>query len=181
MVLLVLRIKENLVKTEASIAGDILSLLATTSAICLSFLSHQRSLRPSTLLSLYLSVTVVLGIARVRTSWLIDSAARESVAFTIIWIFSTIQLLLESIEKKSSLEPNSKHGAPEQYSGFWNRTFFAWLAATFRAGYSRIITIEDLPPLDAQLKAHRSKQMLVKAWSKCKNGETIERLDTLRS
>lgn len=50
---LILRSVNLAFKTNASVAANTLSLVATGTVIVLSFLSHQRSARPSTFLSLY--------------------------------------------------------------------------------------------------------------------------------
>lgn len=134
----------------------------------LSYVDHQRSLRPSTLLSLYLSVLVILDIARVRTLWLIDSTSGSPAALTATFTLTFVALCLESVEKYSSLKEENRFGAPEEYTGFWKRTAFSWLVATFRAGYSKIITVEDLPKLDSKLQSHILREKLVGTWSKCR-------------
>lgn len=162
----ILRSRNPTFKTTASTAADVLSLVATLGALGLSYLDHQRSLRPSTLLCLYLTVVIILGVARVRTLWLIDSGAAEPAIATASLSLTVIVLLLESVEKKSSLRPGEKTGAPEEYSGFWNRSVFVWLAATLRVGYSKVISVQDLPPLDTKLESRLLRAQLVATWSK---------------
>ncbi|KAK9416311.1 putative ABC transporter [Seiridium unicorne] len=64
------------------------------------------------------------------------------------------------------MEEEKRLGAPEEYSGFWTRTAFSWLVSTFRAGYSKIISLDDLPKLDTRLKSHLLREKLVRTWGK---------------
>lgn len=134
----------------------------------LSYMVHQRSLRPSTLLGLYLSALVILDIPRVRTIWLIGSANEEATAMTVSLSLTVVALLLESTEKKSSVVEEKRFCAPEEYCGVWNRTAFAWLTATFRAGYSKVLVPNDLPILDTRLQSSVLRRNLVRILAKCK-------------
>lgn len=87
---------------------------------------------------------------------------------TVTLILTAVALLLESTEKRSSVAEEKRFGAPEEYSGFWTRTTFAWLAATFRAGYSKVLVQDDLPILDTRLQSNVLRQNLVSSWAKCK-------------
>jgi hypothetical protein len=88
---------------------------------------------------------------------------------TTILILTTVALFLESTEKRSSVAEEKGFGAPEEYSGFWARTAFAWLVATFRAGYSKVIVQDDLPILDRRLQSNVLHESLVSTWAKCKH------------
>lgn len=134
----------------------------------LSFLAHQRSARPSTVLSLYLSVSVILGVARTRTVWLLEPYSPAPVVMTIVFALSVLLLLIESIEKKPNFVNDEKVAektrAPEQSSGLWVRTCFTWLLATFWQGYSKVISVDDLPALDSKLESGKLHEKLVTTW-----------------
>jgi len=168
VILLIPRSQKTIVQTSASLAADTLTIVGIAGGAWLSYIDHQRSLRPSTLLSLYLSALVILDIPRVRTLWLIGSANGEAATMTVTLILTAVALLLESTEKRSSVAEEKRFGAPEEYSGFWTRTTFAWLAATFRAGYSKVLVQDDLPILDTRLQSNVLRQNLVSSWAKCK-------------
>ncbi|KAI1453921.1 ABC transporter [Annulohypoxylon moriforme] len=190
---LALRFQHPAFATNASLAADILSAIATVAALILSFADHTRALRPSTLLGLYLSVLVVLGIPRTRTFWLLlphssTNGDRPVPALaTLVFALTSVALILESVEKKIDIaiasNPNQPRSygkgtddqdstvkgrvlAPEQKSGIWTRTGFTWLAATFRAGYTRIIALNDLPPLDTGLKSQQLGKTLATTWTR---------------
>jgi ATP-binding cassette subfamily C (CFTR/MRP) protein 1 len=169
VIFLVLRSHKSIIQTSASLTADTLTIVGIGGVGWLSYIGHQRSLRPSTLLSLYLSALVILDIPRVRTLWLIGRVNGEATLMTATLIFTAVALLLESTEKRSSVVEEKRFGAPEEYSGFWTRTAFAWLTATFRVGYSKILVQDDLPILDTQLQGNLLHQNLVRTWAKCKS------------
>ncbi|KAK2036628.1 ABC transporter [Colletotrichum somersetense] len=167
---LALRCQTSPFQTSASIAADVLTIVATLIVLLLSFLNHQRSHRPSTLISLYLSTFILLGIARVQTTWLLSLGGPLPAIATVVLVFTLVVLVLESIEVKkrtaASDTPNSKHPTPEQSSGFWSKTCFLWLAKTFYLGYSKLISLDDLPGLDSNMKSCVLHRNLVVAWNK---------------
>ena len=173
LVFLAFRVRSLAVKTEASIAADVLSALATLAAVVLSFVSHQRSQRPSTILNLFLSVSILLNAARTRTLWLLPrnvGNSRAATAMSIVLSLFLVSLALESVETKAKI---LKAGSPEQHSGIWPRTCFTWLASTFRTGYAQVLTLDDLPPLDTKLESQAMCERLIEAWKRCKTHSTL--------
>lgn len=110
----------------------------------------------------------ILGLPRIRTLWLIKSAGGEAATMTMMLILTSVALLLESVQKRSSIAEEERFGEPEEYNSLWNRTAFAWLTATFRTGYSRIICQDDLPTLDTRLGSNLLREKLVETWARCK-------------
>ncbi|KAB8258546.1 ABC transporter [Aspergillus pseudonomiae] len=171
LVFLAFRVRSLAVKTEASIAADVLSALATLAAVVLSFVSHQRSQRPSTILNLFLSVSILLNAARTRTLWLLPrnvGNSRAATAMSIVLSLFLVSLALESVETKAKI---LKAGSPEQHSGIWPRTCFTWLASTFRTGYAQVLTLDDLPPLDTKLESQAMCERLIEAWKRYNHQE----------
>lgn len=158
--------------------ADILASIATLMACVLSSLSYQRSTRPSTLLNIHLSVSALLGVARTRTLWLLShntGRPHAAVAMTAVLALSVATLILESVEKNQKTKEvdacdteDHKLAAPEQYSGLWSRTCFVWLVSTLWRGYSKVISLDDLPPLDAGLESDAMLRKLSSTWAKCK-------------
>ena len=165
-----LRVQITPLRNDASIAADILFLAAFAGAIMLSYLDHIRSIRPSTVLAIFLSTMTLLSVARVRTIWLVWSTNSIPmvipVLLSFILILTLVSLLLESLEKRKNIDQTDPDATPEQFSGFWKRTSFAWLASTFRQGYRRILTVHELPALDPKLDTDVLLQQLESKWSK---------------
>lgn len=164
-----IRITTSAYNTQASVPADIVACAAIASLSILSYVSHQRSARPSTLIALYLSVVALLGAAKVPTFWLIEP--RSALSATLIANYTLIIMALgvESIEEKASLTSKDELQSPEYYSGFWARTLFSWLLGTFRTGYSKIISVEDLPPLDPCLESQVLHERLAQAVERCES------------
>lgn len=156
------------VKTSASIAADVLSFIATGSVLVTSIVDHQRALRSSSLISLYLSTYGVLGIARARTLWLISPGTSISTIMIAVVALNAMVLMVDSIKRSSKKLSDKSQYSPEQYSGFWNRAIWAWLAATFRVGYTKTISVDDLPPLDSKLESHKVHHELLVTWDRSK-------------
>ena len=55
----------------------------------------------------------------------------------------------------------------ETKSGIWNRAFFVWLLPVFRQGLRGLLTVEDLPGVDAELRAEVLYQRLSRSLVKC--------------
>jgi ATP-binding cassette, subfamily C (CFTR/MRP), member 1 len=183
-VLLAFRLERPSAASGASVAADTLGTIASIAACSLSLLRHQRSSRSSTVLSLYLSVAILLDIARTRTLWLVSRNAGSSqpaAAMTAVLAISSVALFFESLETKwltlssktKDADQEKVSSFPEQYIGLWSRTVFAWLAATFRLGYTRIISVEDLPHLDRKLESHVTHDRLAQSWATCESPCTL--------
>jgi ATP-binding cassette, subfamily C (CFTR/MRP), member 1 len=170
-VFLALHQSSSSLRTRASIAADTLSLAAAIAAGLLSWFHHRFSVRPSTLLAVFLCVLTLVGIARLRTLWLIPHARGAAVTFSLIFGLTISALLLESQGKIRSLRSPGKYegSGPEPFSGFWKRVGFIWLVSTLRLGYQKILSVDDLPPLDYRLASDELYHTLEKTWSRCKS------------
>lgn len=166
--MLVLRIQIPAFKTRASLAADVLSFVATIIAQVFLFWDHRRSLRPSTALSLYLTASILSGVVRTRTLWLISPPVSVPVALTVALGFSSAALVLQSRKKQISSSDKGQPFAPEQLSGIWSRTIFAWIVPLLRKGHSKIISLRDLPSLDQKLRSIQLEGELSSIWAKCK-------------
>ncbi|KAL4977122.1 hypothetical protein BDW66DRAFT_166044 [Aspergillus desertorum] len=157
-------------RNHVSLPADIVELLAVATAAILSYIHHCRSIRPSTLLILFLSARSLLGIARVRTLWLISGVDKAAIPFTIGFVVTLLCTVLESTAKTASLVAAREResvvpATPEPFSGFWKRASFAWLSGTFRRGYVRVLSVEDLPELDPVLDSEAVGGRLEHTWA----------------
>jgi ATP-binding cassette subfamily C (CFTR/MRP) protein 1 len=96
---LAVRLESPSLNTNMSLASGILSVIATMGTCVESFLEDQRSIRPSDLIVLYQSATMVLAIPRLRTIWLLSSVLTLKVVWTGISILTTGTVLIESVGK----------------------------------------------------------------------------------
>ncbi|KAL7947355.1 P-loop containing nucleoside triphosphate hydrolase protein [Trichoderma barbatum] len=162
IIYLVFRAQYAELRTRLSLAADILSSTATIAAFFLSRASHGRSLRPSTVLDLYLSISSILNIARTRTLWLLAAGSPVPILMTLNLSLTLFALILESIEERKRLS----NGSPEEFSGIWSRISFSWLIPLLKTGYDKVLSQEDLPNLDTRLQSRLLRHQLITTWSK---------------
>lgn len=164
LALVALWAKPTATKTTASVADAVLSSVGALALAILSFVEHERSIRPSLVIQSYLSLTLLLDAARVRTLWLQSYnnavAAVTTVAFTIKFLL----IIFEAVEKRSILHPEWKSTSPEATSGLFSRSVFWWLNRLFRTGFKRSLSMEDLLPLDKHLTCGYLYDRLQTAW-----------------
>ncbi|KAK4463066.1 P-loop containing nucleoside triphosphate hydrolase protein [Cladorrhinum samala] len=135
-------------------ASSVLNLVAALFMVAVSLIDHSKSPRPSILLNSYLFLTLLLDVAQVRTLFL-SSTERPELAYSSIYcasvILKVVILLLESQRKSRWLGWNEKEHSPEETSNIFSLGVFFWLNRLFWDGYSKILTLGDLYPLDSTL------------------------------
>ncbi|KAF4929096.1 ABC transporter atnG [Colletotrichum viniferum] len=150
--------------TRATIPAAVLGLLASLGVALLSWLEHDRSVRPSFVLSTYLFLSVLLDTARARTLWMLGPNQTIPAIFTCTLALRAVMILLESTEKRRILVPQHKGYSKEVTSGTFNRSVFFWLTSLFINGYRNILKLEDLYPLDPKLASEPLYKRLADAW-----------------
>jgi hypothetical protein len=122
----------------------------------LSVLDHSRSPRPSVLLNIYLSLTLLLDAAQARTLFLSSDGKSEftySAIFTAAVAVKAGVLLLEAHHKSKWIRWDAKKHSPEETSGIFSLSVLFWLNKMFLAGYKKVLALEDLYPLDSGFDA----------------------------
>lgn len=164
LVLLVLRSQDRDLQSHVSLAADSLTVVATVCALGILVLNYERCHRPSTALSIYVSASGIMSIARTRTLWLISSSNNAPLSATACVIFFALAALgVEFTGRKQKSTLKSCRPAPEHHSGFWSRTTFTWLWPLYRMGYSKIIYLDDLFALDTKIDSAQVHQDLVQS------------------
>lgn len=146
-----------------------MTLAATPIFSVLSYYEHTRAVRPSFLLDVYLFFTLLFDVARSRTLWLrqTDDYNRTiAIVFTVAVVLKLVALLLESLEKRWILRSEYKAYPPEATASIFTRSFFWWLSPLFARGFSKVLSVDDLFPLDKQLLSERVHSRMEAAWAK---------------
>ncbi|KAI0484872.1 putative multidrug resistance-associated protein [Xylariaceae sp. FL0804] len=164
----VVRAQDNALRTNASVASDVLSIFAALGAAYLSWLHHHRSIRPSSLLAVYLGISVLFGVVRLRSLWLTPRATAAAALFSVALLFTTLAFCVESVGKQAHLLSPQAYSScgSEPFSGLWRRICYAWLTVTVRHGYRNILTVDDLPELDPEMMSPKLRLGLEQAWAK---------------
>ncbi|KND92186.1 Multidrug resistance-associated protein 1 [Tolypocladium ophioglossoides CBS 100239] len=159
---------DTITHTRASIATAALVLVASIAATLLQWLEHERSLRPSFVLTIYFFFSILLDLPRARTLWMLGSYRLIPVLYICSLVMKAVALFLESWEKRDILI-SGKNYSFETTSGTLSRSVFWWLMPIFREGFKRNLTLDDMYPLDDKLRAEPVLDILEKAWEKVPN------------
>ena len=154
LALLVLAALSKFQASSTFLAASVLKLVAASTMVILSLADHNKSPRPSVLLGIYLSLTVLPDAAQARTLFLSSDDAPEftySSVFCAALGLKILILLLEAKKKSAWLAWNKQDHSPEESSGIYSLGVFAWLNKMFLDGYKGVLTMDDLYPLDHAL------------------------------
>lgn len=135
--------------------------------VYLSHLEHIRSLRPSTILCLFLSASLIFDLPRLRTLSFLPHNGTITTVFAVGLITKAVILVLESKEKRALLKKAYENSSIETTAGVFNRSIFWWLNGLLLKGSRTTLTIDSLPTLDDELKEAANAQSLTEKW---KNG-----------
>lgn len=103
-------------------------------------------------------MSLILDIARTRTLWLTITSPTLSTGanlFTASVVFKFIIIVLESKQKTAWLKWDWEKHSPEESGGFFDLGMFTWLKELFLAGYSSVLTLDNLYSLDKNLSSEK--------------------------
>jgi ATP-binding cassette, subfamily C (CFTR/MRP), member 1 len=153
--------------TVFSIAAACLGVAAAFGLVTLTAIEHSRSVRPSTLGTVYLGCAVLAGLIQLR------SLHHRFNVPAIVWLLSVStvdRVLLLGLEQRSK-ERFLKLGreySPEDLGGVLNRLVFWWLIPIFQRGYRTVLSQEDMFNLDDAMKTEKLRGEILDRWNKCK-------------
>ena len=159
-----------------AIASTSLNLVVALSLLALSFYEHSRVPRPSTLLILYLLLQILLDAVHVRTSWLMASSVTTRMnarLFTASVIVKFVVLVAETQKKSRWLRWEVDDHSPEEMSGVLSLSVYFWLHHLFRQGYSHVLGVQDLYPLDKDMDSDLLQRKLAAATEKSRPGRNL--------
>ncbi|KGO40807.1 ABC transporter, transmembrane domain, type 1 [Penicillium expansum] len=155
--------------TKISVALSAINLVLAMEIVVLSWVEDQRSVKPSSLLAIYLVFTLLFDIVQTRTLWLSHRNSHRSSLipslFTVNVVAKTAMVLFESLGKQKHLMGSYQDLPPESTSGIVNRSFMWWLNRLFAIGFRNLLTIEDLDHLDKPLESAETAQTASRAWA----------------
>jgi ATP-binding cassette subfamily C (CFTR/MRP) protein 1 len=153
--------------TRATIASAVLSFVASLAVFALSRFEHSRGIRPSTLLNLYLLISLVFDAVQVRTMYLRHDKSAILALATTSTALKAILLLLEAQSKRAYLRTPYNRFSPETTSGIFNHSFFWWLTPVLGNGFRKILTLDDLFTTDPELLSEPLQNRMQKSLDKC--------------
>jgi len=165
MGLLVLWSRQSTPKTKATIPTTFATVGASLVLLYLSHLEHLRSIRPSTVINVFLCFTLLFDLTRLRTLYFMPHSLSVSTLFTVSWVIKSATLILEAREKQSLLKKSYENSPIESTSGVLNRAVFWWLNELLWRGSKSQLTVDSLPALDNNIKAASDPHILVEKWN----------------
>lgn len=151
-------------RTRASIAASVLTLVDAIGLCALSHTEHLYSIRPSAIINIYLLLTLPFDIARCRTLWMLGSTKSVAAAFSSAIGIKCMVLITEAIEKRHILLDRYRYASPETTSGIYSRSFFFWLNNLMRTGFIRVLSNEDLYPIDDDMTSRFLDDRAQETW-----------------
>ncbi|CCT72441.1 related to multidrug resistance protein [Fusarium fujikuroi IMI 58289] len=134
----------------------------------LSYVEHTRSVRPSTIINVYLLFTALFDCAISRTLWLLDGAHAVARLFTAATSAKALILISEAWEKRSILRVQYRDLSPETTSGILGRSVFWWINPLMKLGFSSLLTERDLYAIENSLLGKRLFAQAEKSWCAAK-------------
>lgn len=137
------------------ILSHVLGLASSLLTLALSALEHSRSPRPSIFLNGYLFITIFMEIAETRTLWLASRNSYEILYSRLFTSAIAVKALIVILESKNKtrwvIMWDIKEHSPEETSGLFGLGAFFWLNRLFLTGYTKILSLDDLFPLDQNM------------------------------
>ncbi|PWY72973.1 multidrug resistance-associated protein [Aspergillus heteromorphus CBS 117.55] len=171
LALLVCWARNDRPRTQVSVPFSTINLVVALEIVVLSWMEDERSARPSSILNIYLLLTLLFDIAQARTLWLSHTNNLIPVLFTASVAAKAAMLLLEALEKRRYLTSKYQDLPPESTSGIVNRSFMWWLNRLFLDGFQSLLTMSDLYVLDKRLESVGIAKKAQKAWIRRKRPE----------
>lgn len=138
-------------QTIASVPAASLCVVVSVGLIFLSFLEHDRSVRPSTIIAIYLVPSILFDAIQSRSLFLDHVSSQIAGLLCLVVTLKSLLLIFESQNKRRWLLTLYQRLPPEATSGVVSRCLFWWLNPLFLNGYRKILTYDDLYPIDPDL------------------------------
>ncbi|KAF5580564.1 ABC transporter integral membrane type 1 [Fusarium subglutinans] len=167
LALLVLWAVQRLRPSRAALPAGGVELAATLVLGLVSHADHFKTLRPSTLICLYLPLTILLDISRVRTLWLLQLRLPLAPMLTACLCAKVVWLILEARQKQRIVLDGYCDVTEEEVAGILSRSVFGWLLPSIVSGSRKDILPKDLICLDAELRASQVHDAFQRQWRCC--------------
>jgi ATP-binding cassette subfamily C (CFTR/MRP) protein 1 len=135
--------------------------------IPMSYLEHNKSLKPSMILNAYLLITLVFDAAILRTLWLSSFDLPIRALFTAQFTMKVIILILEGMEKRRYFKDEYAGRSPEEFSGLYGQSFLWWLNDIVLLGARQVLAPTDLYPVTANMSSKALDVSFSKIWHTC--------------
>ncbi|KAF5718710.1 multidrug resistance-associated 1 [Fusarium mundagurra] len=146
-------------KDRHRVVASIASFVATALLCPLLYLERMRSIRPADLAVVFLLLSLGLDMAVTLQEGLGDLfIPATKIALELLLVVT------ESRSKQRILKSPYSSQAPEELAGILSRTFFWWINPILALGNKKILSGDDIPPIDHLLTSEKLRRDGLKAW-----------------
>ncbi|KAF2663667.1 hypothetical protein BT63DRAFT_465330 [Microthyrium microscopicum] len=156
------------VKAEISavaIAAAVMSLICLSTVCGFAVFEHGRTFRPSTWICLYLLLSVAGDAVQLRTLYLRHYDNDISAITSSLLAGKLLLLIMESLPKELNGNQTISY-SPEETTSVFGRSVFWWLNSLFWLGSRKILSLDDLYPLDHALYSKSLHSRMQVSWNK---------------
>ncbi|KAF2028411.1 P-loop containing nucleoside triphosphate hydrolase protein [Setomelanomma holmii] len=154
------------IKTNTTIVSAVINLFAIFTLAAVSNFEHYRNPRPSSPIGLYLVLTWVFDLAKVRTLLAVrDGKPLASMAAVSAGLKFAL-VVSELKEKRAWLKDPKAFPAPESTANFFNRLTFFWVNPLLLRGFGQPIQEKDLPEVQDQIVGGKNLLAFAERWEK---------------
>ncbi|KAE8137329.1 ABC transporter-like protein [Aspergillus pseudotamarii] len=133
--------------------------------LTLSVVEYRRSIRPSTILNVYLLFSLLFDAVQLRTLWLMHDQIPLSAIASASLATKTILLLLEAQNKRNVLRDPYRNLSPESVAGIFTRSCFWWLNPLLWRGFRALLSPSDMFQVDSDLSSRSLKRRFLFYWN----------------
>ena len=159
---------QPVLRSWSSTTAAVLALFNTFVFCLVSYLEHSRSRTPSTILIVYLLISIMCDMVRVRSVWLLVPNSPLAHLFTASVVFKFLVLLLEAGEKTQYLPAQMTERRPEETSSIINRGVFHWLNRLMLRGSRHVLFPNELYELKPGMTADQLGDIYLRNWRKAR-------------
>lgn len=153
--------------TTVAIAAAVLELSSVVAISMLGVTEYQRTIRPSRTTTTYLLGAILADCVIIRTLYIRDYVSNIAYITTAAVACKVVYLLLESWPKTGYLKLMSHPPGRVDVAGPFSRAFMMWLNPMLIRGYSNILSLTDVYPLDHDLYSEALRDKMEQCWEKC--------------
>lgn len=163
--LLVMRMKPHYSPFQEG-TPNLLFLIADALLCIVSFFEHGRNIRPSTAVTMYLLLNILSSIVRAGLRFVSWNLCHISSLSLAIFVARIILFVIENQSKRPILQIKYNQLSPEETAGFLDRIFYWWVNKILKTGYSKNLSLADIPRLNKDVDATRICTTMQIEWQK---------------
>lgn len=156
------------VRTDLTLPAAGLTVAGSVSIAMFLLMEHLYSYRPSTFLSLFMSITLLLDMAKTYSCSIRVGLGSLCAMYIMSTVVRFLLLITQEVPKRGLLRDKGRSMGLEAAAGFWTRALFAWLNSTLLTGFRRVLKLKDLPPLAPEFRSKATYGDFKREWDRGK-------------